>query len=186
MQVRRARWRGGADAEGRGGFPAHAKTFCRFHATDGSIAYLMLGSHNFSDYAWGNMVLKKTAREALRCGHYELSVMLLPSLMAAAGGDEAAGSPRFVTTAHRGGTAAGLDGATLALRLPYALPPVRYAPGDAPWSIEKAPLGVPDSCGLMLVKTKEGLRVVQQEDRGGGGAGGAARSKAPVEVIELD
>jgi tyrosyl-DNA phosphodiesterase-1 len=184
MQVRRARWRGGADAEGRGGFPAHAKTFCRFHATDGSIAYLMLGSHCFSDYAWGNVVLKKTAREALRCGHYELSVMLLPSLMAAAGGDEAAGSPRFVTTAHRGGTAAGLDGATLALRLPYALPPVPYAPGDAPWSIQKAPRDEPDSYGRTLEDMHMGM--VPQEDRGGGGAGGAARSKAPVEVIELD
>jgi tyrosyl-DNA phosphodiesterase-1 len=190
----RARWRGGSDAEGRGRYPAHAKTFCRFDAADGAIAYLLLGSHNLSRAAWGERVLQGNA---LRCKSYELSVLLLPRLAAAS---SAAPPPRFVSTAFRGGTRAGLsaDGATLALRVPYALPPVRYdahAQGgaDAPWSMDTAPRGVADSCGFEILDTPEGT-IIREVERSpsrpsGGGSGGGRRSDAaavdPV-VIELD
>lgn len=74
---------------------------------------------------------------------------------------------RLISTAANGGTPPGLsaDGATLALRLPYALPPTRYAAADAPWCSDDTPLGVLGANGCAFVRMPEGVKLVQLAQR---------------------
>ena len=109
--------------EGRSRALAHMKCFGRYHAPSGEVAWFLLGSHNLSQGAWGQELRTKVA--TLKFTMFELSVLLLPSLVP--------NCMRMVTTAARGGTRAGLSGGTLALPLPFGLPPARYAAGDEPW-----------------------------------------------------
>ncbi len=142
LRCRLARWSGvpGAEgAEGRARYPPHVKSFWRVDAATGGLAYVLLASHNGSRAAWG--ALEKPHAPQLHIKSYEVGVLLLPRL---------AGVRRLVTTS--GGGRAGLtsDGATLALRAPFPLPPVRYGADDTPWSMDAAPLGVPDAHGVMV------------------------------------
>jgi len=114
--------------EGRSGALAHMKSFGRYHAPSGELAWFLLGSHNLSPGAWGQEL--RTKHATLKIKMFELSVLLLPSLVP--------NCTRMVTTAARGGTRAGLSGGVLALPVPFALPPARYAPGDEPWCVENA------------------------------------------------
>jgi tyrosyl-DNA phosphodiesterase-1 len=118
--------------EGRARALPHIKTFLR-HAGQ-RIAWLLLGSHNMSMAAWGQTLKSKPFE--LKIMSYELGVLFLPSLAAGSG-------VQLRTTAADGGGGngalrAGLssDGGTLALPVPYALPPVRYGPHDEPWDWE--------------------------------------------------
>lgn len=148
LRPRLAHWRDDADTEGRGRYPPHIKTFWRVDAQC-RLAYALLASHNFSRAAWGELKLDDTR---LYVKSYELGVLPLPSL---------AGGARLVTTAHGPhGTRAGLsmsaDGATLALRCPFALPPVRYGAADEPWCLEGAPLDKPDAHGVVITMMPDG------------------------------
>ena len=109
--------------EGRSRALAHMKCFGRYHAPSGEVAWFLLGSHNLSQGAWGQELHTKVA--TVKFTMFEMSVLLLPSLVP--------NCMRMVTTAARGGTRAGLSGGTLALPLPFGLPPARYAAGDEPW-----------------------------------------------------
>jgi hypothetical protein len=138
------RWGGAAGTpdtpEGRRRAIAHMKSFGRFHAPSGELAWFLIGSHNVSVGAWG---VRAPYGATMHIKSFELSVLLLPSLVP--------GCTRMVTTAARGGTPAGLAGGVLALRVPYALPPAPYvvaapaaaagggAAGDMPWCVENAP-----------------------------------------------
>lgn len=63
-------------------------------------------------------------------GSYEVGVLFVPSLLSS----EGAAPVELVTTMMPGCAVAGMvDGDKLALPLPYALPPVRYAGTDTPW-----------------------------------------------------
>ena len=113
----------GDTPEGRARALAHMKCFGRYHAPSGELAWFLLGSHNMSQGAWGQELRTKVT--TLKFTMFELSVLLLPSLVP--------NCARMVTTAARGGTRAGLSGGTLALPVPFALPPARYVAGDTPW-----------------------------------------------------
>jgi tyrosyl-DNA phosphodiesterase-1 len=129
--------------EGRARALPHIKTFLRHAGT--RLAWLLLGSHNMSMAAWGQTL--KSRPHELKIMSYELGVLFLPSLAGGSG----AGGVQLLTTAGSGGSGAlraGLssDGRTLALPLPYALPPVRYGPHDVPWDWE-TPRAQPDVHG---------------------------------------
>jgi tyrosyl-DNA phosphodiesterase-1 len=140
LRCRLARWSGAPGApgaEGRARYPPHMKSFWRVEPATGALAYALLASHNGSRAAWG--ALEKDGSQ-LFIKSYELGVLLLPRL---------AGVRRLVTTAAaRAGRSA--DGATLALRAPFPLPPVRYAAGETPWCMDATPLGEPDAHGVFV------------------------------------
>jgi tyrosyl-DNA phosphodiesterase-1 len=81
--VQLCRWDGagwgeeGDGVEGRGRSMPHIKTYLR-HAGDGAVAWALLGSHNLSAAAWGKL---ERGGAQLRIRSYELSVLLLPSLI---------------------------------------------------------------------------------------------------------
>ena len=53
------------------------KTYLRYHAATGRIAWLVLASHNLSGSAWGALELDGTQ---LHIRSFELGVLMLPSL----------------------------------------------------------------------------------------------------------
>ncbi len=119
------------DAEGRRRVIPHMKSFARYHASSGELAWFLTGSHNLCPGAWGSI---GTDGNTLNLTAFELSVLFLPHLAGA-------GTTRLVATAAGGGTPAGLAGDALALRLPFSLPPVPYVHGagnDQPWCKENA------------------------------------------------
>jgi len=120
------RWSSPDQPENRGRCVPHIKTWLR-HA-GGDVAWCYVGSANLSRAAWGN--LEKNGTQ-LYIKSFELGVILLPSHLAAAGGPTS-----MVATTGSGayGLPPGVHGARLALPLPFALPPVPYAPGDVPWT----------------------------------------------------
>jgi tyrosyl-DNA phosphodiesterase-1 len=122
---RHARWApppGAPAGEGRARAMPHIKTFVR-HAGP-RLAWLILGSHNFSKAAWGELQLGDSQ---LKIMSYELGVLFT--------GARAAPGAAMVATAA--GAPPGLRGATLALPVPYALPPAPYGSQDQPWNWEE-------------------------------------------------
>ena len=173
--VQLCRW-AGADAgpEGRGRNMPHIKTYLRFADSggggggggggvgggdggggsggggSGGIAWAMLGSHNLSPAAWGRL---ERGGQQLRIRSFELSVLLLPSLLPpppasptvidvdSGAGAGAGAADAFMTKAMRAEAMCGV-----ALPVPYAVPPPAYGAGDVPWAWD-APLLAPDAHG---------------------------------------
>ena len=117
------RWSTPNQPENRGRCMPHIKTWLR-HA-GGDVAWCYVGSANLSRAAWGN--LEKNGTQ-LYIKSFELGVILLPSHLAG-------GTTSMVASSGCGasGLPPGVHGARLALPLPFALPPVPYAPDDVPW-----------------------------------------------------
>jgi tyrosyl-DNA phosphodiesterase 1 len=160
--VRLCRWGGAGSPEGRERSMPHVKTYLRHAGGPGGVAWVVVGSHNLSAAAWGRL---ERAGSQLRIRSFELSVLLLPSLLvpappppaaAAAGADAdaaAAAANRepcdFTTTAEAAaasGDGGGGAARRVALPLPYALPPEEYGVGDVPWAWD-VPLAAADAFG---------------------------------------
>ncbi|KAK9915663.1 hypothetical protein WJX75_002388 [Coccomyxa subellipsoidea] len=139
----------------------HIKSYLRHSGQ--RLAYLVLTSHNLSKAAWG--VLQKNNTQ-LYIMHYELGVLLLPSLeekyrmhrhfafsctAPSTQKPPADAQPCRVEFWAAGGAAAGSsqDAEVVELPLPYQVPPVRYGPQDRPWMIGVEFPGQ-DSLGLTI------------------------------------
>ncbi|EIE25781.1 tyrosyl-DNA phosphodiesterase [Coccomyxa subellipsoidea C-169] len=143
------RFDGAPATAGRQHAMPHIKSYLRHSGQ--RLAYIVLTSHNLSKAAWG--VLQKNNTQ-LHIMHYELGVLLLPSLeesyrrhrhfgfsctAPASHKPAAAAQPSRVEFWAADGAAAGSSEALstgaekLEILLPYQLPPVRYGPQDQPW-----------------------------------------------------
>lgn len=70
----------GGHTTGRQRAMPHMKTYLRFHEESKEIAWLCLGSHNFSKAAWGEVVnSKKYNAKLCRILSFELGVVFVPS-----------------------------------------------------------------------------------------------------------
>lgn len=57
----------------------HIKTFMRHTHSGDSIAWILVGSHNLSKAAWGEIQHRKTDSPSLQIESFELSVLLHPA-----------------------------------------------------------------------------------------------------------
>ncbi len=142
------RW-AGAGADGRARVMPHIKTFLR-QACDGTMAWLVLGSHNLSGAAWGAL---ERGGSQLLVRSFEMSVLLLPTLVNPLGLDlttafsctpaqsqvaseqpPPASIPAVVemVTCAAGGVSEVCD-RRLALPMPYSVPPSAYGEDDEAW-----------------------------------------------------
>ena len=144
-------WDGGNGAHGGSSGRAlavpHIKSYCRYDAESRTLAWALLGSQNLSQAAWGK--LEKNGSQ-LYIKSYELGVLLLPSLLptSAASGGGSSGDAPCLWVPRRGDSGAPPAGSMI-VPLPYALPPVRYAPNDTVWSTSE---------GGMLPRTQTAVR----------------------------
>jgi hypothetical protein len=122
---RLCRWDGGdgayGGASGRGFALPHIKTFCRYRASDGKLAWAILASHNLSQAAWGKA---EKHEQQLYIKSFELGVLLLPSLQP---------TPHALYASTKAARPPPPAGA-LIVPVPYALPPPPYGAHDVPWS----------------------------------------------------
>ncbi|BDA43991.1 Tyrosyl-DNA phosphodiesterase 1 [Coccomyxa sp. Obi] len=154
---------------GRQNAMPHIKTYLRHSGQ--RLAYFLLTSHNLSKAAWGALQKKNSQ---LYIMHYELGVLLLPSLEeryrshrhfgfsctqpSQMPSPAAAAQPSRVEFWVSGATAAADESSStllsagierLMLPVPYQVPPVRYGPQDRPWMTGVHFPGL-DSQGLTL------------------------------------
>lgn len=104
----------------------HIKTFYQLN-TDTSLAWFMMGSHNLSKAAWGE-VIKGKYGECFRVSSWELGVFISPKTI----GKESQTAQLIPV----GSNAMPSRGATIQIPLPYNCIPERYQFGDTPWHLD--------------------------------------------------
>lgn len=110
----------------------HIKSYFQLSKDEESMEYFILGSHNLSMAAWGN-IQNNTRRLSMR--HWELGVFLSPQLL---------GCNKLVPWRPH---VADLLGESFAVPLPYSEKPVVYdAASDTPWAVD-AEHNEPDEFG---------------------------------------
>ncbi len=118
-------WDGGSapvgGGRGRGLAVPHIKSFLRYDASDRTLAWALLGSHNLSQAAWGKL---EKAGSQLYVKSYELGVLLTATTSA----------PLIAPSQVDAAATSGLPPGRVLVPLPYSLPPVRYTSNDVPWS----------------------------------------------------
>mmetsp|Transcript_17985 Transcript_17985/g.41772 ORF Transcript_17985/g.41772 Transcript_17985/m.41772 type:complete len:187 (+) Transcript_17985:231-791(+) len=122
----------------------HIKSFMRHSDAGDEIAWILIGSHNLSIAAWGE-IQNKTTEPFLAINSFELSVLIHPALLTpSATAPFSLSGPAFPVVHEQVVTLVAGDradwasfekvaGGRLVVPLPYHLPTARYAAGDVAW-----------------------------------------------------
>jgi tyrosyl-DNA phosphodiesterase-1 len=103
----------------------HIKTYYQLNSDD-SFAWFMLGSHNLSKAAWGEVINGRYG-QCLRVNSWELGVFMCPNLLA--------NETESVVLSPVGVDSNPRTAATIPIPLPYNCRPKHYQSVDAPWHV---------------------------------------------------
>ncbi len=104
----------------------HIKSYYQLTPDGSSMEWFVLGSHNLSKAAWGEVINGKYGK-CLRVSSWELGVFVSPQLT---GG-------RLVPCENQRHTSQDSQSSDTLVPLPYSKEPERYHPTDEPWAVDK-------------------------------------------------